>query len=91
MRTEPNTHKVKLEISKEKTHICNEPLKTVVEDKKIERILELGFYFNERMFLFKRLNGEHGLIPTKLANIMYPDDVMDFYELHLVLPEVDAQ
>lgn len=57
----------------------------IITDKKIERILKIGQYFDERMFLFERLNGEWALIPTKVANIKYPDEVMAFYEKHLQL------
>lgn len=88
VETEPKMSMVKFERSKEMEPFANEPLQVILEDREIERILDFGVYFNERVFLVQRLNGERGLVPTKLANIVYPDAVMNFYELTL-LPQLD--
>lgn len=58
-------------------------LNIIIDDDKIVKILEFGIWFNERMFLIQRLNDECAWIPTKVANIKYPDEVMEFYEKHI--------
>lgn len=58
-------------------------IRVIIEDDDIE-ILEFGTYFDEPTFLFRRSNGARALLPTKVANIRYPDAVMEFYEKHFV-------
>lgn len=59
----------------------------LINDNRIERILYIGMFYDQCMFLFQRLNGERALIPTKVANIKYPNAVMDFYEQHLQIED----
>lgn len=59
-------------------------LQVIIEDDEIDEILEFGTYFDEKMFLFQRLNGEQALLPTKVAHLKYPDAVMTFYEKHIM-------
>lgn len=61
----------------------------IIKDKQIKRIVKIGVYFGVTMFCFQRLTGEEALIPTKIANIKYPNAVMDFYEEHLELQDLD--
>lgn len=60
-----------------------ENLNVVLDDKRIKRILKLGYSAGEKMFAIERLNGELALIPTRIANILYPDEVLDFYNRHI--------
>lgn len=60
-------------------------LQVIIDDDDIDTILEAVIYFDdERSFLFRRSNGEYGVIPIKVANIKYPDAVMEFYEKSLM-------
>lgn len=56
------------------------------DDDKIVKILEIGIWCNVPMFLIQRRNEERIWISTKVANIKYPDDVMDFYEKFIEWP-----
>lgn len=60
-------------------------LQVIIDDDDIDTILEAVIYFDdERSFLFRRSNGDLGVIPIKVANIKYPDAVMEFYEKSLM-------
>lgn len=61
-------------------------LRIIIDDDEIDTILKLGTFHGENVFLFKRLNGQTAVIPMKIANIKYPDAVMDFYERHASIP-----
>lgn len=64
----------------------NKKLQVIIDDSEIDTILEMGSTsFGDRMFLFRRLNGEKAIIPIKVAYIKYPDAVMDFYEKAMMI------
>lgn len=62
-------------------------LKISIDEDEIDEIIGIGKQLNECMFKFKRNNGEFGIIPVKVANIKYPDAVLDFYEKTIILTD----
>lgn len=42
------------------------------------------------VFYVRRLNGEDGVVTKNMAQIKYPDEVMEFYEQY-IMPEIDKR